>query len=729
MKKILSYVLIGAMCIASLTACGKKKDTGSSVEDARAFLWEMYKSTDGTASASDYELTSIITIAMTDKYTVEWTVDDTENVKIIPGETTTKIDVNEKASSEVTYTLTATVKDAKGKTATQQIKRTIPAYKEFSFADYVAAKDDTTVVVKGTITALIAKSKGNSSNCIYFEDADGGYYAYNMTQDPVTELNLKEGMTVQVTGTRSTYSGTYEITNASVEILDSNVKAATAVDLTEAYKKAENLKDATLTAKQSKLVTVKGVEITGQDTASGYYKFKLGELESYLRISSSVCPLTKDDQAAFIASHTEHKGYTADVTGLLCVYDGAFYLTPISVDAISNFKMVERTDAEKLAFEFEGLGIKTKIQEDTAIDLPATGKTYTDVAMTWSATGENAAITENKLSISQTDKDYVVTLTVAMKCGNETKTENIEIKVEAKATDLCTAAVLAKIAELAEGETISGTQVLRGKITEIKTPYDANYGNITVNMDVNGTTIQAFRLQGGEDLQVGDEITVMGVIKNYKGTIEFDAKCKYFKDLSVEETKQLMVIDKAYALAEGESMSGTQVLSGKITEIKTAYDEKYGNITVNMDVAGKTIQAFRLLGGQDLKVDDVITVTGNIKNYKGTVEFDAKCTYVMGQQLEEAKDALVMEKAYALAEGEAMSGIQELKGKITEIKTAYDEKYGNITVNMEVAGKTIQAFRLLGGQDLKVDDVITVSGIIKNYKGTVEFDAKCTYTK
>ena len=43
----------------------------------------------------------------------------------------------------------------------------------------------------------------------------------------------------------------------------------------------------------------------------------------------------------------------------------------------------------------------------------------------------------------------------------------------------------------------------------------------------------------------------------------------------------------------------------------------------------------------------------------------------------------------------------------------------------------IQCFRLSGeGADkLAVGDVITVTGVIKNYKGTIEFDAGCTFTK
>ena len=43
---------------------------------------------------------------------------------------------------------------------------------------------------------------------------------------------------------------------------------------------------------------------------------------------------------------------------------------------------------------------------------------------------------------------------------------------------------------------------------------------------------------------------------------------------------------------------------------------------------GYTIQCYRLTGGADLSEGDTITVTGMIKNYKGTIEFDKGCTYV-----------------------------------------------------------------------------------------------------
>ena len=87
-------------------------------------------------------------------------------------------------------------------------------------------------------------------------------------------------MTVSVSGVKSTYNGTLEITNGTVEILDATKKEVTPVDFTELYANASALDDKALTEKQSMLVTVKGVEITGEDAGSGYYKFKLGDKES-----------------------------------------------------------------------------------------------------------------------------------------------------------------------------------------------------------------------------------------------------------------------------------------------------------------------------------------------------------------------------------------------------------------------------------------------------------------
>ena len=144
------------------------------------------------------------------------------------------------------------------------------------------------------------------------------------------------------------------------------------------------------------------------------------------------------------------------------------------------------------------------------------------------------------------------------------------------------------------------------------------------------------------------------------------------------------------------------------------------------------IQCYRLKGegAENLAVGDVITVTGTIINYNGTVEFSAGCTFE--EYVPTAED--ILRAAYALASGETLENPNPatLTGKIISIDTAYNTQYSNITVTIEVEGcedMPIQCYRLKGegAENLAVGDVITVTGTIINYNGTVEFSAGCTF--
>jgi len=171
---------------------------------------------------------------------------------------------------------------------------------------------------------------------------------------------------------------------------------------------------------------------------------------------------------------------------------------------------------------------------------------------------------------------------------------------------------------------------------------------------------------------------------------------------------------------------------GEIIRIPTAWSEEYKNITVDIVCDGleeMPIQCYRLTGegAADLKVGDVIGVFGTIKNYKGLIEFDKGCQLIPA---ESAKDVRTVLGAYNLQDGDAETTAKTLTGTIIRIPTAWSPDYKNITVDMEIAGLAdypIQCYRLSGeGADtLAEGDVITVTGTLKNYKGTIEFDKGC----
>ena len=741
MKKILSCVILLALCVTAFAAC-KTSDSKDTLTLAKDYLWTLYRDK-AEATPSDFERIGTVSIDGTD-LSVEWTAEITsgpaEGVKIVASEDgkTVTVDVDEKATEAIVYTLKATLKDADGKTAEVSFKHKVPAFKELSWADYVAAADDSTVVVKGVVTGIMAKSKGNSTNCLYLQDNDGGYYVYKMDTDPVTDDKVEVGMTVRVSGTRATYSGTYEITNAKVEIVDQNKTAVTAVDFTEKFKNASDLKDAAITAQQGMLVTLKGIEITGEDTSGGYYKFKLGNYESYVRISSSVCPIGKDDQKKLTEGHASHTGWTANVTGVICVYDGAFYLTPVSADAFEYVSLPAKDDAGMISFEKDGLSVISTVTGDTEITLPVKGKSYDKVEISWASDNAAAVIgADGKLTIKLPDTDTTVKLTATLKCGSATDTRVFEIKLVA--TEMSYTEIVEAAYKLEKGASLSGTYRLFGKITKINTAWSDQYKNITVTIEVAGLAdkpIMCFRMagDGAESLAVGDEITVEGTIKNYDGTVEFDAKCKLIG--KGEHLDQSKTVNAAYGLAEGESMSSSLILKGVISKIDDAWSDQYKNITVTIIVDGMTdkpIKCFRLKGDGADKLTDgqTITVYGTIKNYNGTVEFDSGCILLADADVDAAKTLIA---AYKLAENTALDGERTLTGVITKIDDAWSDQYKYITVTITVAGisdKQIKCFRMTGnGADkLAEGDKITVTGTIKNYKGTVEFDAKCTFTK
>lgn len=115
--------------------------------------------------------------------------------------------------------------------------------------------------------------------------------------------------------------------------------------------------------------------------------------------------------------------------------------------------------------------------------------------------------------------------------------------------------------ELANQESLEGEQRLTGTVTRIVTRYNSKYDNVSVEMTVAGREdkpILCFRLEGPgvQELQTGDEITVVGELLNYNGTVEFNAGCylEYFQKGEMPPEEEAPVVigegdDSAEAVA------------------------------------------------------------------------------------------------------------------------------------------------------------------------------------
>ena len=398
-------------------------------------------------------------------------------------------------------------------------------------------------------------------------------------------------------------------------------------------------------------------------------------------------------------------------------------------DAVAYVKTIYKNAADITAKDYEVISVVPMGAEKFEI-------TWTvDVAEDVVAivAGENGMTLVDVNENCAAETPYVLTATLTDGKDTQTLSWNHTVPAAMNVDGMTYVEIVAMGYALADGQATEDAYRLFGTVNAIDTEWNPDYQNITVTIQVAGCEdqpIMCYRLkgEGAENLKVGDAITVEGILKNYKGTIEFDAGCELIGYGEFVDQKALL--KAAFALGDGASLDYPAVLTGVVSEIPSAWSDEYGNITVNMDFDGQIVQCYRLSGegAKDIAVGDTITVAGIIKNYKGLIEFDKGCKLVPNELYHSVKNAL---SGYKLLDGEAQEVAKTITGTISAIDTAWNEDYKNITVTIVVAGLedySIMCYRLSGegAKDLAVGDTITVTGILKNYKGTIEFDAGCT---
>lgn len=182
---------------------------------------------------------------------------------------------------------------------------------------------------------------------------------------------------------------------------------------------------------------------------------------------------------------------------------------------------------------------------------------------------------------------------------------------------------------------------------------------------------------------------------------------------TVEKTKTFTlnlvvdVLDAAYALESGESLDGF-TLTGVIGKIDDAYSEQHGNITVTIIVDNRVdqpIQCFRLKGeGCDtLAVGDKITVTGNIVNYNGTIEFNNGCT-LDAKTTATAEEIAVAEFAFV-----------ELPAEVTENFTLPEDITWTVKEGTAITIDGVNATVVRGDADATVVITGTLNGHTRDF--------------
>ena len=486
----------------------------NTLNSATNYLYLLYSDT-VDKNHKDYDVISTLTIG-NNSYNVNWTVEVTNGdpnsitVKNSTNKGFYTIDIDETTENDIFYILNATLSDENGNTSQTSFYCKVRARNLYTYNEYILAKDETWISVRGIIAGIMAKSDGDKENSLFLQDLnnEGGFYIYGLEKDPITELNLKVGMTVEADGNKTNYNGTHELKNTQITVIDSSIKDVIPVDYTEIFKAAEKTDDANLVAKQALLVTIKGVEVTDQDIGNGYYKFKLDGVESYVRISSSSNCTTKAEAETMKANHTAKKGYTADVTGIVQIYNGAFYLIPVSADAFSNFVLGGKTLAEQITYEIGKLAIPAEVAYNKDLTLPLKGVYFAGVTLSYAVTGNclayDAATGKLTVNAEATDKKGTITVTATAE-GATAVTEIFEITIVEPSN-------IFDVLQKADGEEVT----VKGIVINVKEAWNDQYGNMSYTiMDDAGRALYIYRTR--LQAEVGDFVTVTGKMATYGG--------------------------------------------------------------------------------------------------------------------------------------------------------------------------------------------------------------------
>ena len=203
-------------------------------------------------------------------------------------------------------------------TPTNPTTPTEPTVTVMTYAEYAAAADGAEVVVETYVQAT--QSWWDNKITVYCQGPDGAYFAYNMACSEEDAAKLTEGKKIRITGTKATWDGEVEITDATFEFVDGEPFVATAFDATALLGTDDLIKHM-----NEKVIfeglTVKAIEYKNGEPGDDIYLTLSKDGKDY-----SFCVevyLTGTDSDVYKAVDALSVGNVVNVAGFLYWYNGA----------------------------------------------------------------------------------------------------------------------------------------------------------------------------------------------------------------------------------------------------------------------------------------------------------------------------------------------------------------------------------------------------------------------
>ena len=831
MKKVLAWVLLLATILSLFAGCKKNEEapvettvptSGVTAAQAIEYLKAVYPtSREVIKTAVDYERMAVVRINNI-PLNVVWTVDVAEDlVKIVPNDDgTVTVDVKEQSETEVNYTLTATVTDDAGGTASYSWKYMLPA---FVFVDMAAVVEEAYKLKDGqkmdyavTLTGKISRVKEvynpdfkNITVVIEVEGAeDKPITCYRMKGEGADKL--KVGDTITVTGVITNYKGTIEFEagcTLDAYIEGEGVKAPE--DMGQIVKEAYALADgkalpyeAILTGKITKINTpydkgYKNVSVTM--VVKGYEKYPI------------LCYRIKGEGAdnLFIGDTITVRGYITNYKGTI-EYEAGSLLekvekTGTEIKAPSDVKQILKDayalkENDSLPYEATLTGIITKVNtpydagyQNVTVTIVVDGiNEYPIKCYRLKGSGANKIGKGDTITVTGWITNYKGTIEFAAGCTLDkwkdtgSDVEKDEIFIPTLVPEMVTNPVPGTAYKFyVEQKILKKTLYFTGKmdgyyfettedpeqaadvfVEQVSGGYRVytmnsgrkNYLEIVKSGDytnVKLTTSPSKTLKWNDTIKsvtcdVGGEAFYFGSYKQFEtfsaSNISYVTGDKadafdvtnfvgHFATLKESADAQKTPAELVFNALQAEYLDETKVYStAENFKLQNVFDVKGNKVNVTWTVDNKAVTIVDNKDGTvtvkvvRAKEDTLYKLTATIvdgdKTYTATANYKVPAKAVSGA-------AAIVDLAYSMQPGEALPDTYTLTGVMIGTDTPYSAQYKNISVVIVVEGKEdkpILCYRMKGDGADKIGkgDTITVTGILKNYNGIIEFDTGCT---
>lgn len=246
--------------------------------------------------------------------------------------------------------------------------------------------------------------------------------------------------------------------------------------------------------------------------------------------------------------------------------------------------------------------------------------------------------------------------------------------------------------------------------------------------------------EGEAALNVGDKVIIKGFLMRYGTTYEMkngDITILERAVVKVDTIKATVceAIEEGESLADGDNTQDVFVVEGVVASVASQNDEyKTQKFDVACDDNDKTLQAYNVTMEQGYAaVGDKVRLTGKLKKYGTIIELIGDGLVIEKGDVKidtiAATVAEALTAAKALENNKVSADVYVITGYIDSISSAYSEQYKNISFFMcdDLNAPTFefQAYRVKGGETLKVGDKVTVTGnLMHYYKAATEDQAE-----